>query len=244
MIEEWKDIPGFEGWYQASTCGRIKSISRKVNYKSTSSSLATKSEHLLSPKKAKTGYLEVTLVKNGEIHYCRVHRLVASTFLANPTHLPYVNHIDENKTNNCISNLEWCTCKQNNDAYYTQRIIFYQYDLKGNLIAKCDSLTNTAVQIGGDKTGIQHCCTGKLKTYLGFIFTYQLLTKEDLVRRTTNKVLTKVVQFDLKGNEIARYNSAKEAAATVGCNQSAISLACAGKRKTIKGYIWKYEKSI
>lgn len=51
MIEEWKDIPGFEGWYQASTCGRIKSISRKVNYKSTSSSLATKPEHLLSPKK-------------------------------------------------------------------------------------------------------------------------------------------------------------------------------------------------
>ena len=53
MIEEWKDIPGFEGWYQASTYGRIKSISRKVNYKSTSSSLATKPEHLLSPKKSK-----------------------------------------------------------------------------------------------------------------------------------------------------------------------------------------------
>ena len=178
MIEEWKDIPGFEGWYQASTCGRIKSISRKVNYKSTSSSLATKPEHLLSPKKAKTGYLEVTLVKNGEFHYCRVHRLIASTFLANPNHLPYVNHIDEDKTNNCISNLEWCTCKQNNDAYYTQRTIFYQYDLKGNYIASYPSLTKAFLNTGIQSANISKVLRGERKHAGGY---YWSTTKANML---------------------------------------------------------------
>ena len=103
MEEIWKDIEGYEGLYQVSNLGNVKSL----NYKRSGR------EKILNPDKSETGYLYVQLYKNKESKHFRVHRLVANTFIENTNNYPYVNHIDECKSNNNISNLEWCTPKYN-----------------------------------------------------------------------------------------------------------------------------------
>ena len=103
MNEEWKDIKGYEGKYQVSNLGRIKSL----NYNHT------KKEKILDIKPRKDGYMYVGLFKNGKRKSFKVHRLVAEVFIENPNKYPVINHKDENKSNNCISNLEWCTHKYN-----------------------------------------------------------------------------------------------------------------------------------
>lgn len=244
MEEEiWKDIPGFKGWYQASNFGNIRSVDRYVNYKTTGK--AIRKGKILTPKKSSTGYLEVSLIKNGVYCFKRVHQLVAQTFIPNPNNYPYINHINEVKTDNRVINLEWCTPKQNTEAFYCSRITIYQYDTTGILIKKWNSITKAAESINGDKTGIQHCCKMYLsngnmkKTYKGYIWTYTPLSSVELAERTTNRNLSEVIQMDMQGNIICKYNSMTEAAKTVGCNQSAISMACQGLRNTIKGYKWR-----
>ena len=106
MSEYWKDISGYEGIYQVSNKGRIKSLERKVwNY--------TKPERILKPNSKPNGYLQVNLSNGGEARHAYVHRLVAQTFLPNPCGLPEVNHIDFDKTNNCVGNLEWVSDEEN-----------------------------------------------------------------------------------------------------------------------------------
>ncbi len=236
-VEIWKDIPEFENWYQASTLGNIRSVDRYVNYKTTGQ--AFKKGKVLCPKKSNKGYLEVVLVKNGKYFYKRVHQLVAITFIPNPCKYNSINHINEIKTDNRVSNLEWCTQKDNSDAYVRSRINVFQYDLNGKLVKIWHSISNAAKSVSGDKTGIQHCCAGKLKTYKNYIWSYCTISSEDIKSRKTNNNCSKVIQIDLNGNILHSYNSMAEAAKSVGCNPSAISMACLGIRKTIKGYIWK-----
>lgn len=238
LREQWKDIPGFEGWYQASNQGRIRSVNRLINYKKQGCIYLTKGK-ILSPKTTKTGYLEVVLVKNGVRYNRTVHRLVAITFIDNPNDYPVINHINEIKTDNRVENLEWCTVRQNTEAYTTQRNVVYQYDLQGNLVKVWNSITRAAESIGTDKTGIQHCCSGKLKTFKNYIWTYCPINQIDLEERLTNRTLVQVKQLDLNGVVLHTYNSTVEAAKAVGCNPSAITMAINGLRKTIKGYQWK-----
>ena len=110
--EVWLDIPSYEGLYQCSNLGRVKSLDRKV--------LSTKKvtfEKVLRggirKQQDRVGYKVVTLFKNGnrKTHY--VHRLVAKAFIPNPNNYSMVNHIDESRTNNCVENLEWCTHQEN-----------------------------------------------------------------------------------------------------------------------------------
>ena len=99
--EIWKDIKGYEGLYQVSNLGRVKS---------------ERKNRLLKPRLQKNGYLRVNLYdKNSKRSTKSVHRLVAKAFISNPNNLEFVNHKDENKTNNVVSNLEWCTAKYNSN---------------------------------------------------------------------------------------------------------------------------------
>jgi hypothetical protein len=100
MKEIWKDVPMYEGIYEVSNLGRVKS--------KTTGQLSTLCKN-------KKGYLIAKIYLNGQVKNERVHRLVAMTFIPNPDNLPQVNHIDECKTNNCVDNLEWCTCEYNVD---------------------------------------------------------------------------------------------------------------------------------
>lgn len=103
MKEQWVDIIGYENKYQISNLGEVKAL----NYRNTGK------EHIIN-KKDNKGYLEVALWKNGVRRMFSVHRLVAQAFIPNPQNLLQVNHKDENKYNNSVDNLEWCTQYYNN----------------------------------------------------------------------------------------------------------------------------------
>lgn len=113
MIEEWRSISGYEGLYEVSSFGRVRSLDRYVKGKSESYRLYK--GKVLSPGKDKGDYLFVILCCNGKVYRKCVHRLVAEAFIPNPDNLPEVNHKDEVKTNNSVDNLEWCDRKYNND---------------------------------------------------------------------------------------------------------------------------------
>ena len=103
-MEIWKDIPGYEGLYQVSNYGNVKSL----NYR------GTKGKHkCLKQNTDKYGYKVVILANHGKYKSYKVHRLVASAFIENPNNYPQVNHLDENPANNNYLNLEWCTAKYN-----------------------------------------------------------------------------------------------------------------------------------
>lgn len=118
MKEIWKDIPGYEGLYQASNTGKIKSYDRVIvippNSKSVYGFNYVRKGRQLKQQVANSGYLKVLLYdENGNRKYTLVHRLIASTFIPNPNKYKCINHRDENKLNNSLDNLEWCTHKYN-----------------------------------------------------------------------------------------------------------------------------------
>lgn len=111
MVEIWKDIDGYIGIYQVSNMGNVRSLQRE-EFKCAQGYRARKGVELKLSQDQK-GYLMVNLYKNGKGRSRRVHRLVAEAFIDNPMHLSEINHIDENKKNNVVSNLEWCTSSYN-----------------------------------------------------------------------------------------------------------------------------------
>lgn len=129
MIEVWKPIKNFEGLYEISNLGRLKSLPR-----STTSGGIIKT-HLTK------GYETTHICKDGKHYDVKIHRLVAEAFIDNPNKLPEVNHKDENKLNNAVDNLEWCNSSYNhNYGTRLERVAdkvkkkIAQYDQSGNLI--------------------------------------------------------------------------------------------------------------
>ena len=112
MTEEiWRPIVGYEGLYEVSSYGRVRSLDRYV--KCDYEKYRLHKGKVLSPGKDKDGYLSVVLSCNGKHKKIAVHRLVAQAFIPNPDNLPQVNHRDENPSNDNVDNLEWCTAKYN-----------------------------------------------------------------------------------------------------------------------------------
>lgn len=159
-MEIWKDIKGYEGLYQVSNLGRVKSNKR-----------------ILNP--SKTEYLKVSLSKNGVQNTYYIHRLVAQTFIDNKNNLTHVNHIDENKYNNNVNNLEWCTNKYNINYGNTQkkkaksqlRYNIIQKDNNGNIIKIWESASQVANFLNYNKGTIRKSCQKKLKNY-GYYWEY------------------------------------------------------------------------
>ena len=180
MREIWKDISGYEGLYQISNFGRVKSL----NYNHT------KKEKVLCEKNHKSNYVTVMLCKNGENKNKSIHILVASAFIPNPNNYPCVNHIDGNKKNNNVDNLEWCTHKQNVEhAIKTGLANHYgmlgrtgaknnlskkivQYDLQGDVVNRWDCISDAARFYGIRSGNISNCLTGRKKSYKGYIWRY------------------------------------------------------------------------
>lgn len=112
MQEIWKDIKHYEGLYQVSNLGNVKTLDKYVNSGIKNNNKVKRKGKLLKQYN-KRGYLQVTLTHNNKRKYVGVHRLVAQAFIPNPNNLPQVNHKDEDPLNNHVENLEWCTAKYN-----------------------------------------------------------------------------------------------------------------------------------
>jgi hypothetical protein len=125
MKELWKSIEGYEGLYEISDLGNVKILERKrPNGKLY--------KEKIMRANARGNYAEVSLYKDGKATHHLVHRLVAEAFIPNPDNLPQVNHRDENKKNNCVDNLEWCTAKYNcNYGTIARRKRRFAQDKKG-----------------------------------------------------------------------------------------------------------------
>lgn len=163
--EIWKDI--FGGKYQISSLGNIRSL----NYH------REKRIKELSKLKMPNGYTTVKLCVDGEVKRYSIHRLVANTFIPNPKNKPQVNHIDGNKQNNNVDNLEWCT-KSENQIHAVRNglqktIPILQYDLQGNFIKEWESSSEAGRHIKISPTNITACCNNRMKTARGFIWKYK-----------------------------------------------------------------------
>lgn len=137
MDEIWKDIPGFEGWYQVSNLGRVKRV-KKVHWNHGKKNLITR-EHVLTPTWDKKGY-EVVIIRNeSKKRHIKVHRLVAEAFIPNIENKPQVDHIDRNKRNNEVGNLRWCTNSEN--QLNTNRNVFLTYQNKKMTLKEWSEIT-------------------------------------------------------------------------------------------------------
>lgn len=178
--EAWKNIPNYEDLYQVSNYGRVKSLKYDDGVRKH---MKTK---ILKQCLNTNGYYIVNL--NNKSH--RVHRLIAKTFISNPNNYPCVNHIDGNKENNRVNNLEWCTSSYNNKEAYRlglkrppmqgkkgekfpkkmKKILMC--DEKGKIIEKFWCLADIPRKYGYSRNEVSKCCRGLKDKYLGYIWRY------------------------------------------------------------------------
>lgn len=164
MSEKWKNIKNYEGLYQVSNFGRIKSLKRTANNNHIVK------EKILKPQKNKNGYLFVNLYKNGNMKRKSIHRLVALAFIENIYNFPYINHKDKNKKNNKVNNLEWCT--QSYNIIYSKGKKINQYDKNNNFIKTWDAIADIKRELNIDSSSIVRCCKGIKNSAGGFKWKY------------------------------------------------------------------------
>lgn len=173
MKEIWKDVKGYEGLYKVSNAGKVYSI---------------RNEKLIKPKKNNRDYIQIRLYKDKKVEHWLLHRLVATNFIENPNNLPQINHKDEDKNNNCVENLEWCTnlynrhhgtgierMAKNHDYEKISKLRckrVNQYTLEGEYIRSWDSATEIQNETGKLGSSISACCRHEYKTSYGYKWEY------------------------------------------------------------------------
>lgn len=248
--EIWKDIKGFEGRYQVSSYGRVKSIGH------TDSLGRHWKTVFLKPSKHTSGYLHVNLIdKYGKRLSILLHRLVAINFIPNPNNYPQINHKDENPANNHVDNLEWCTAQYNvNYGRHTERMVLsqsrkvVQLGYNGNIVKIWDSISE-ADRCGYSQGCISCCCTGKYNQYKGYYWMFyndylkeskEAVSKQiNLANKFKNHKSKKVVQLSLD-NKLIKVWSSTRAPIPYGYNHSSIGRCCHGDQSKHKGYHWMF----
>lgn len=175
MIEIWRDIDGYEGLYQVSNTGKVRSL----NYKRTGH------YKILKTTKNHKGYLSVGLYRNNKKESVLVHRLVCKTFIPNPENKPHIDHINTIRDDNRIENLRWVTPKENSSNPITKKRInkrfgsnnpaakaVVQLDLNDRVIYYWDTAKNANLKTKIHRGHISSCCKGLLKTSGGYKWKY------------------------------------------------------------------------
>ena len=176
MKEEWRDIKGFEGKYMVSNLGRVKSL----NYNRTGK------EGIMKGVDNSYGYLQVKLHKEGKRKNYLVHVLVATAFLDNPQNLPIINHKNEIKSDNRVSNLEWCSYSYNNSyndkgkkiGEKLSKPVLAIHKING-LILEFSSIMEAERETGINNGGITQCCQGKRNSAGDFYWMYANVNDDD-----------------------------------------------------------------
>jgi len=186
-MEVWKDIKGSEGRYQISNKGRVKSLERKVN---NHTGELTVKEKILKQRPDEKGYMRIDIKDNsGKRKYYGIHRLVASVFIPNPDNKPQVNHIDGNKANNDVDNLEWVTNGENQKHAYRlglnyvtgragkpKRAVVQIDPITKQVIAEYESISSAAKAVNCKSSSlIGSCCRNEYgrKTVNGYMWKYR-----------------------------------------------------------------------
>lgn len=244
--EEWRDIKGYEGLYQVSNFGRVKSFNDHTKNKTNNIN-----GKILKQRITKDGYYESCLSKEGVKKTIRIHILVAEAFIPNPNNYPIINHRDERPKNNYFENLEWCDYKYNlnyGTAMKRRRISsslknIMQYDLNGNLIKKWNSTFDLREETDYNVNGIIRVCNGNLKTSNNFIWRFEgdAFDKYDLPIDQLYDYDKPVVRYDMNANIIKEYNSMREASKELGIILQGIKNACTGYTVYCAKSIWRYK---
>ena len=165
-MEIWRDVIGYEGLYQVSSQGRVKSVYRKV-FNPGLNVWRIQKERILKTVLDPKGYVRITLSKEGKVKQYLLHRIVAKAFIPNPNMYPQINHKDENPENNSVDNLEWCTNLYNSNygnhcirVSEAQSIPIIQFSLSGEFIREWPSAEEAARTLKAHAPNILRCCYG------------------------------------------------------------------------------------
>lgn len=254
--EEWRPIPNFEGLYEVSNLGNVDSLNYHM----------TKKRKRLKARLDIHGYYWVCLFNKQKVKRFKIHRLVALCFIQNPDNLPCINHKDENRQNNRVDNLEWCTYQYNNT--YGSRIEkvnekkyipVIQLTKDGDFVARYKSIRDAAYANGLENGNICAACIGKRDFAGEYRWRYEneekhqkaiekrenrKETKIKKCKARTTKLSKPVLQFSIDGIFIKEYNSIREAETETGLYAGNIIDCCKRRQKTTHGYIFKYKEDV
>jgi len=244
-LDDFADIQGYEGLYKINKNGEVLSI---------------RSKKLLKAGKNRQGYMNVVLTKNGRSKTYKVHRLVAIAFIPNPNNYPIINHKDENKTNNKVENLEWCTSKYNSNygaaierrseaikrSPVKQRKSVLQLSLIGDVIREYRSTKEAAEVTGIDRRQISRSINHIGKQAHGFLWVLKENYNNGTDYAKIHKQITshpkpkRIAQFTKEVKFIKEWESIKSAHLNLGIRFSSISSCLNGRYTQAGGYMWKF----
>lgn len=250
MREEWKNVVGFEHRYEISDHGnvRTKSLPRRVGRKDAYMSKSIN----LKPQTSRNGYAYVNLWKDEQHHHKYVHRLVAEAFIKNREGKPQVNHLDGEKMNNCVSNLEWATPFENvthstsTNLNKAAKTAVSQYELDGRYIKSFLSISDASKITGIYYSSIRSAAGGYHKSAGGFLWRKDNGSRDDLIIDApipgVKDGKKRIFQYSLDGDLLGSYESLKAAQDSTGISFYALSKCANGVNKTSGGFLWSFTK--
>ena len=265
--EIWKPVVGLESRYMISSLGRVKSLA--YDFIDSMGRHVHRKEKIMKVKIcSSTGYPQVNLWVGDKNKPFSIHRLIAIAFIPNPNNYPCVNHIDEDRSNSVLNNLEWCSYGYNNtygsarDKRRKSLIQFYknhpelkmtvkkrgntfrvfQYKKNGDIVKIWDGGLPEIEKALGKAPSVASCVLHKNNSAYGFVWRYEGDPFSYEPKRSGPKRRVSVMQFDLDGNYIRTFQSINDAADYLGkrTRNSDITNCCKGNYKTAHGFKWRY----
>ena len=235
--EEWRDIIGYEGYYSISNMGRIKGLNRQVN---NNGGIKYIKERISKITIKPNGYASIHLNSYRYFKNKYIHRLVAEAFIENDNSLLEINHKNEIKTDNRVSNLEYCTRAYNMNYGSRKEACnkqVHKYDFEGNYIESYASGVEASKPNNTSTSSISSCCN--MSRIFIKNFTYRLFKEDKIIIK--KRLFKKILMYDSEMKFIREFDSAIEASLYLGCKPNTIVCNCIGRTKSSSGYIFKYK---